>query len=72
MPHNQYQIPVGTPAEAQKVEELLGEIMVCFEDAERVSQRFKTKSSNFTELQVYDARCSMVGVETLSIGWQKR
>lgn len=52
---NQYQVPVGTPAEAQKVEELLGEIMVCFEDAEKVSQRFKTKCSNTTELQVCNA-----------------
>lgn len=52
---NQYQVPVGTPAEAQKVEEILGEIVACFADAERVSQRFKTKSNNSTELQVYDA-----------------
>ncbi|KAF2682903.1 hypothetical protein K458DRAFT_419142 [Lentithecium fluviatile CBS 122367] len=52
--HNQYRVPVGTPAEAQKVEEILGEIVACFADAERVSQRFKTKSNNSTELQVYD------------------
>lgn len=50
--HDRYQVPVGTPAEAQKVEELLGEIMVCFEDAARVSERFKTKSGNPTGLQV--------------------
>jgi hypothetical protein len=57
--HNQYQVPVGTPAEAQKVQELLGDIMVCFDDAERVSQRFKSKSSNSTELQVYNANTEL-------------
>jgi type IV secretory pathway VirJ component len=53
--HNQYQFPVGTPVEAQKVEEILEEIVACFADAERVSQRFKTKSNNSTKLQAYDA-----------------
>jgi hypothetical protein len=53
--HNQYQFPVGTPVEAQKAEEILGEIVACFADAERVSQRFKTKSNNSTKLQAYDA-----------------
>jgi hypothetical protein len=52
---NQYQVPVGTPAEAQKVKEILGEIVACFADAEKVSKRFETKSSNSTELQVYNA-----------------
>ncbi|KAF2229458.1 hypothetical protein EV356DRAFT_571130 [Viridothelium virens] len=52
--HNHNQVPVGTLVEVQKVEGILGEIMACFADAERVSQRFKTKSNNSTEIQVYD------------------
>jgi len=51
---NQYQVSVGTPAEAEKVKETLGEIVACFADAEKVSQRFKTKSNNAIRLQVYD------------------
>lgn len=53
--HNQYEVSVGTPAEAQKVEEILEEIVACFADAERVSQRFKTKSNDSIELQIYDS-----------------
>lgn len=57
--HSQCQVPVGTPAEAQKVEEILGEIMTCFADAQKISQRFKTKSKDSTELQVYDANMDL-------------
>jgi hypothetical protein len=57
--HNQYQVPLGSPVEAQKVEVILGEIVACFADAERVSQRFKPKGNNTTELQLYDANTDL-------------
>ncbi|KAF2737001.1 hypothetical protein EJ04DRAFT_139569 [Polyplosphaeria fusca] len=55
---NQYRVTVGTTAEAEKVKEILGEIVAYFADAEKVSQRFKTKS-NSTELQVYDVNTDL-------------
>lgn len=55
---NQYRVSVGTSAEAEKVKEILGEIVDCFAAAEKVSQRFKTKSSS-TELQVYDVNTNL-------------
>ncbi|RII04486.1 hypothetical protein CUC08_Gglean011873 [Alternaria sp. MG1] len=55
---NQYRASVGTSAEAEKVKEILGEIVACFADAEKVSQRFKSKSSS-TELQVYDVNTDL-------------
>ncbi|EUC40024.1 hypothetical protein COCMIDRAFT_67068, partial [Bipolaris oryzae ATCC 44560] len=56
--HNQCRVSVGTSAEAEKVKEILGEIVTCFADAEKVSQRFKTKSGS-TELQVYDVNTDL-------------
>lgn len=55
---NQYRVSVGTSAEAEKVKEILGEIVACFADAQKVSQRFKTKSSSI-ELQVYDVNTDL-------------
>jgi hypothetical protein len=57
--HNQYQVPVRTTGDAQKVQALLGEVVDCFADAERVSQRFETKGNKATELQVYDANTEL-------------
>ncbi|KAF2994065.1 hypothetical protein E8E13_002393 [Curvularia kusanoi] len=57
--HNQYQVPLRTPADAQTVESLLGNIIDCFADAERVSRRFEAKSNNPTELQVYNANTDL-------------
>jgi hypothetical protein len=51
---NQHQVATRTPADARKVEALLGEIVACFADAERVSQRFQSNHDNASELQVYD------------------
>ncbi|KAF2647277.1 hypothetical protein K491DRAFT_699732 [Lophiostoma macrostomum CBS 122681] len=50
---NQYRVSASTPAEAEKVKEILREIVACFADAEKVSQRLTTKSSS-TELQFYN------------------
>ena len=55
---NQYLVPVGTPAEAENVKEILGDIVACFADAEKVSQRFKIKS-NSTELQIYNTNTDL-------------
>lgn len=52
---NQHQVATRTPADARKVEALLGEIVACFADAERVSQRFQSNHDNASELQVFEA-----------------
>lgn len=57
--HNQYQVPLRTSADAQEVEALLGNIIDCFADAEKVSRRFETKGNNATELQVYNVNADL-------------